>query len=55
MEMKLSDKTCKKVELFRWFCMGNSCNSVLNPGTVIGKILCYPLSCVRGVVPSGHF
>lgn len=30
------------------------CNSVLNPGTVIGKNSnIYPLSCVRGVVPSG--
>ena len=28
------------------------CNSVLNPGTVIGKHTnIYPLSCVRGVVP----
>ncbi len=30
------------------------CNSVLNPGTVIGKnCSIYPLSCVRGVVPEG--
>ena len=29
------------------------CNSVLNPGTVIGRgARVYPLSCVRGVVPS---
>lgn len=29
------------------------CNSVLNPGTVIGKNTnVYPLSCVRGVVPA---
>ncbi len=29
------------------------CNSVLNPGTVIGKNSnIYPLSCVRGVIPS---
>ncbi|MBE5922812.1 MAG: UDP-N-acetylglucosamine pyrophosphorylase [Lachnospiraceae bacterium] len=29
------------------------CNSVLNPGTVIGRNSnIYPLSCVRGVVPS---
>ena len=28
------------------------CNSVLNPGTVIGKnTSVYPLSCVRGVIP----
>ena len=31
------------------------CNSVLNPGTVIGKgASVYPLSSVRGVVPAGH-
>ena len=31
------------------------CNSVLNPGTVIGKNSnVYPLSSVRGVVPEGH-
>jgi len=30
------------------------CNSVLNPGTVIGKNSnVYPLSCVRGYVPAG--
>ena len=30
------------------------CNSVLNPGTVIGRgSSIYPLSCVRGVVPAG--
>lgn len=29
------------------------CNSVLNPGTIIGKnTSVYPLSCVRGVVPA---
>lgn len=29
------------------------CNSVLNPGTVIGKnCVIYPLSCVRGIVPA---
>lgn len=29
------------------------CNSVLNPGTVVGrKSNIYPLSCVRGIVPS---
>ena len=29
------------------------CNSVLNPGTVIGRHTnVYPLSCVRGVVPA---
>lgn len=31
------------------------CNSVLNPGTVIGPHTnIYPTSCVRGVVPAGH-
>ena len=31
------------------------CNSVLNPGTVIGKdASVYPLSSVRGVIPEGH-
>ncbi|MCM1185317.1 MAG: UDP-N-acetylglucosamine pyrophosphorylase [Lachnoclostridium sp.] len=31
------------------------CNSVLNPGTVIGReSTIYPTSCVRGVIPGGH-
>jgi NDP-sugar pyrophosphorylase family protein len=31
------------------------CNSVLNPGTVVGRNSnIYPTSCVRGVVPEGH-
>ena len=31
------------------------CNSVLNPGTVIGRNCnVYPLSSVRGVIPAGH-
>ena len=31
------------------------CNSVLNPGTVIGKDSnIYPTSCVRGVIPANH-
>lgn len=31
------------------------CNSVLNPGTVIGRdASVYPASCVRGVVPAAH-
>lgn len=31
------------------------CNSVLNPGTVIGKHSnIYPTSCVRGVIPANH-
>ena len=29
------------------------CNSVLNPGTVVGRSSnVYPLSCVRGVIPA---
>ena len=31
------------------------CNSVLNPGTVIGRESnVYPTSCVRGVIPPKH-
>ena len=31
------------------------CNSVLNPGTVIGRCSnVYPTSCVRGVIPNNH-
>ena len=31
------------------------CNSVLNPGTVLGKnCSVYPTSCVRGVIPANH-
>lgn len=31
------------------------CNSVLNPGTVIGRnCQVYPTSCVRGVIPENH-
>ena len=31
------------------------CNSVLNPGTAIGRNSnVYPTSCVRGVIPAGH-
>ncbi|MBR5361367.1 MAG: UDP-N-acetylglucosamine pyrophosphorylase [Lachnospiraceae bacterium] len=31
------------------------CNSVLNPGTVIGRrSSVYPVSCVRGVIPKDH-
>mgnify|MGYP000771958446 FL=1 len=36
-------------------CVEVGCNSVLNPGTVIGRESnVYPLSCVRGVVPARH-
>ena len=31
------------------------CNSVLNPGTVIGRNSnVYPTSCVRGCIPAEH-
>ncbi len=31
------------------------CNSVLNPGTIVGRSAnIYPTSCVRGVIPAGH-
>ena len=31
------------------------CNTVLNPGTVIGRnTMVYPLSRVRGIIPAGH-
>ena len=31
------------------------CNSVLNPGTIIGRdCIVYPTSCVRGIVPERH-
>ena len=31
------------------------CNSVLNPGTVVGRHSnIYPTSCVRGTVPEKH-
>ncbi|MCD7806319.1 MAG: UDP-N-acetylglucosamine pyrophosphorylase [Lachnospiraceae bacterium] len=31
------------------------CNSVLNPGTVVGRHgQIYPISCVRGVIPANH-
>ena len=30
------------------------CNTVLNPGTVVGRHTnIYPVSCVRGVIPAG--
>ncbi len=31
------------------------CNSVLNPGTIIGKgSIVYPVSCIRGIIPADH-
>ncbi len=42
----------KKVGAFVGDFVEVGCNSVLNPGTVIGKnSSVYPLSCVRGVIP----
>lgn len=36
-------------------CVEVGCNSVLNPGTIVGKnSSIYPLSSVRGVIPAGH-
>lgn len=42
----------KKVGAFLGDFVEVGCNSVLNPGTIIGKNTnVYPLSCVRGVIP----
>ena len=36
-------------------CVEIGCNTVLNPGTVIGRnATIYPLSRVRGMIPAGH-
>ena len=44
----------KKVGAFLGDYAEVGCNSVLNPGTVVGRNSnIYPLSCVRGVVPAG--
>lgn len=44
----------KKVGAFLGDFVEVGCNSVLNPGTVIGKhSSVYPTSCVRGVIPDG--
>lgn len=43
----------KKVGAMLGDCVEMGCNSVLNPGTVVGRHSnIYPLSCVRGVVPA---
>ena len=43
----------KKVGAMLGDCVEVGCNSVLNPGTVIGRSSSiYPTSCVRGVVPA---
>lgn len=45
----------KKMGAMLGDCVEVGCNSVLNPGTVIGKNSnVYPTSMVRGVVPAGH-
>ena len=42
----------KKVGAFLGDHVEVGCNSVLNPGTIIGRNSnVYPVSCVRGVVP----
>ena len=43
----------KKVGAMLGDCVEVGCNSVLNPGTVIGKdSQVYPVSCVRGCIPA---
>lgn len=45
----------KKMGAMLGDCVEVGCNSVLNPGTVIGRNSnIYPASCVRGVIPEGH-
>lgn len=42
----------KKIGAMLGDCVEVGCNSVLNPGTIVGKnSSIYPTSCVRGVVP----
>lgn len=42
----------KKVGAMLGDCVEVGCNSVLNPGTILGRgSRVYPLSCVRGVIP----
>ncbi len=45
----------KKVGAMLGDCVEVGCNSILNPGTIIGR-LCniYPLSSVRGCIPAKH-
>ncbi len=45
----------KKVGAMLGDCVEVGCNSVLNPGTVIGRNSnVYPTSCVRGCIPANH-
>ena len=44
----------KKIGAMLGDCVEVGCNSVLNPGTIVGRDSnIYPTSCVRGVIPSG--
>ena len=45
----------KKMGAMLGDCVEVGCNSVLNPGTVVGRNSnIYPTSCVRGVIPAKH-
>lgn len=45
----------KKMGAMLGDCVEVGCNSVLNPGTIIGRNSnVYPTSCVRGVIPAEH-
>ncbi len=49
---KIIETNLRKVGAFLGDGVEVGCNSVLNPGTIIGKNSnIYPLSCVRGVIP----
>ena len=49
---EIIDTNLRKVGAFLGDGVEVGCNSVLNPGTVIGRNSnIYPLSCVRGVIP----
>ena len=49
---KRIETNLRKVGAFLGDVVEVGCNSVLNPGTVVGKNTnIYPLSCVRGVIP----
>ena len=49
---KIIETNLRKVGAFLGDEVEVGCNSVLNPGTIIGKKSnIYPLSCVRGVIP----
>ena len=49
---EIIETNLRKVGAFLGDSVEVGCNSVLNPGTIIGKNTnIYPLSCVRGVIP----